>query len=105
MTPTQRRILWLMVTLDEQFVACTGEGARLEGFGHWLPPEGGLAVRSYSDPLYFMSGHPKRWLEPVERNARGRWYRITEAGRAAAAKIKTEPPVPKRNPTSTFGAF
>ena len=89
MTPIQRRILWLMRTLDEDFVAATTTGARKLGFGHWLAEEGGLVVRVYGESEYFMRS--RGWLEQVERNARGRWYRITDEGRAVAATILTEP--------------
>ena len=86
-----------MHTLGEEFVASTGDGARIHGFGHWQVPEGGLAVRAYGTPLYFM----KAYLQPVERNVRGRWYGLTEAGRAV--RIATEPKLKGPNPYSDFG--
>lgn len=110
MSPTQRRILWLMRQHDEDYVACSGHGARLHGFGHAINSEGGLFIRAYSDPLYFMStvatasGRPEPWLLRVQRNTPGEWWQLTEAGKQAAASIREEPPVPARNNRSHFGA-
>lgn len=103
MTPIQKRILWLMRTLEEEFVAPTTTGARKLGFGHWQAAEGGLVVRVYGEPEYFMRS--RGWLKHVERNAQGRWYQITDEGRAVAATILTEPKAKAPNPTSTFGRF
>ena len=70
---------------------------------------GGLVIRAYSNPLYFMStaatgsGRPMPWLERVKRNAPGTWYKLTPAGLDAVRSIKEEPPVPPRNPYSDFG--
>jgi hypothetical protein len=97
----QRRILWHMRDKNTDLVAETGEGARTEGFGCWIVDEGGLAIRAYSHPLYFMRS--RGLIEPIGRNARGIWYRLTDAGREAQATVKTCPRY-VRNIYSNFGA-
>lgn len=88
MTPTQRKILWHMHKEGEEFAACTGYRARLDGFGVAAALHGGLVFRAYSDPLYHMARGTLRFFEAVERNVPGRWYRLNEAGKAAAAKVQ-----------------
>lgn len=101
MTPIQKRILWLLREHGEDTVACTGKGSRLNGFGAWTHKHGGLVIRAYSDPLYWMEA--KGWLFRVTRNTPGHWYRLTNEGCIVADGIKTEPPAPRRNTRSTFG--
>lgn len=101
MTPTQRRILWLMKQFENMPVACTGRNARKDGFGHWEHSDGGLVIRAYCDPLYHMRA--RGWLHSIVRNTPGSWYGITPEGRALQKAIKGEPPAPMPNSRSDFG--
>lgn len=84
-TPMQRRILKAMDADDLGFAAFTGERARKAGFGVFDAKHGGIVIRAYQNPEFFLKG--RGLIERVERNVPGYWYRITEDGRRAVESL------------------
>lgn len=85
LTRVQCRILSAMGTDELGFAAFTGENARRLGFGIIPAKHGGIIIRAYQSPEYFL--RQRGLLERVERNVPGYWYRMTEAGRAAFERL------------------
>jgi hypothetical protein len=82
----QRRILSAMDRDELGFAAFTGEDSRRLGFGVIPAKHGGIVIRCYGLPAYFLHHH-RKLIEPTERNVPGVWYRMTDTGRAALAKV------------------
>lgn len=79
----QRRVLSAMANDDIGLAAFTGEESRKCGFGVFPAKGGGIIIRAYQGPEYFLK--LRGLIEPIERNVPGHWYRLTETGRAALA--------------------
>lgn len=75
----QKRILIAMAETD--FAAFTGEKSRVLGFGIFEGKYGGIIIRAYQSPYFFLKN--RGLIEPCPRNVLGYWYRITDAGRSA----------------------
>lgn len=84
LTPMQRKVLSAMS--DGEPAIFNGEGSRRFGFGVASARYGGRVIRAYGLPEWFLQN--RNFIERVERNVPGSWFRITEAGRAAIAKAK-----------------
>ena len=83
LTPMQQRVLSAMADADPGYAAFTGERARKDGFGVFAAKHGGIVIRAYSHPEFFLKA--RGLIEKQERNIPGYWYRLTAAGRAALA--------------------
>lgn len=80
----QRRILTAMQNDELGFAAFTGEHSRKRGFGVFDAKHGGIIIRAYQSPEFFLKN--RGFIERHERNVPGQWFRLTDAGRAALAK-------------------
>lgn len=76
LSPMQRRILTAMSEDDLGFAAFTGERARKDGFGVFAAKHGGIVIRAYQHPEFFLKS--RGLIEVTERNVPGYWYRLTE---------------------------
>jgi len=85
LTPTQRRIL---MALREHGTAAFFGGTR--SFYVKTLEEGGVVINAYCTPEWFLAG--RGLIVRVPRNLPGEWYKLSEAGEARAATLKTEPP-------------
>lgn len=86
LTPTQGRILRAMRDDPLGFAAFVSTHCRKLGFGICKARGGGIVVRAYGGPEFFLE-HTRKLIEPVIREGiGGYWYRLTEAGRAAVAR-------------------
>lgn len=83
LSPMQRRILSAMQDDEIGFAAFTGEQSRKLGFGVFAAKHGGIVIRAYQHPEFFLKS--RGLIEQRERNVPGYWYRVTDAGRAALA--------------------
>lgn len=80
LSPMQLRILRAMI--ERGYAAFTGDGARKQGFGVFTAKHGGIVIRAYQSPQYFLSH--RGLIRQVEREGiPGVWYEITPAGRDA----------------------
>lgn len=79
LTKMQRNVLAAMVR--EGPAAFTGEEARKLGFGVFGAKHGGIIIRAYSYPAFFLER--RGMIEQQERNVPGVWFRVTAKGRAA----------------------
>lgn len=86
LSPMQRRILSAMQADELGFAAFTGEQSRKHGFGVFGAKHGGIVIRAYQHPEYFLKS--RGLIEQHERNVPGYWYRVTDAGRAALARAE-----------------
>lgn len=85
LTPTQGRILRAMRDDPLGFAGFYSAGSRKLGFIASPAMSGGIVIRCYGDPAYFMVA--RGLIELVKREGiGGYWYRLTEAGRAAVGK-------------------
>lgn len=80
----QRRILNVMV--EKGYAAFTGERARKDGFGVFAAKHGGVLIRAYQSPQYFLNA--RHLIRKVDRiigdfMVPGTWYEITDDGREA----------------------
>jgi hypothetical protein len=79
LTTMQSDILVAMKRGD--LAAFTGNLARKYGFGICRAKDGGVVIRAYSNPQWFLV--QRGLIEPKERDVPGQWYQITPKGRAA----------------------
>lgn len=84
----QRRILSVMLTSG--FAAFTGERARKDGFGVFDAKHGGVVIRAYQSPQYFLKQRGlivvvERFIGESQLKVPGTWYAITDKGREAIA--------------------
>jgi len=84
LTDMQRRILTAMAHDETGLAAFIGEKSRKLGFGVIPAKHGGIIVRAYGNPAYFLNAH--RLIEQQKRNVPGTWFRLTEAGRSAVRR-------------------
>ena len=84
LTPRQKQILQLMSDLDDLDAARFMGGTR--GFSVATVRDGGLVIRCYQEPELWLEG--RGLIAAVRSNRPGRWYRLTEAGRTAAGRIR-----------------
>ncbi len=89
LTPMQRRIVQALTDCapNEQFAAFTGDKARKIGFEVMPAKAGGIIIRAYASPEYFLVN--RGLLERVDRGTPGTWYRLTEKGKAHAPKPRS----------------
>jgi hypothetical protein len=81
LTPMQRIILDAMA--EKGPAAFNGKGSRTLGFGLIPAEHGGIIVRAYGLPEWFLKA--RGLIERQDRNVPGIWFRITDKGRAARA--------------------
>jgi hypothetical protein len=79
LTPMQSKILAAMRADETGFAAFTGEAARKFGFAILQAKHGGIIIRAYGTPEYFLKA--RGLIERVERNVPGNWYKLTAAAR------------------------
>ena len=79
LTPTQRKILRLM---RDHGAALISGGTRIFGS---VVIEQGVLIRAYQSPEHFLVA--RGLLKPIQMNAPGRWYRLTEDGERRAAHL------------------
>ncbi len=80
LTKRQRQILALMLMHGTtRFFG----GTRL--FKYTNAYEDGFTITAYQDPELFLER--RGLIERVERNASGRWYKLTASGHAAACRV------------------
>lgn len=86
LTKMQRKILTAM---RDGPAAFTGEKARKHGFGIFEGKHGGVIIRAYGTPEWFLKS--RGLIEQSPRNVPGSWFRLTEQGRVAitAGKLGT----------------
>lgn len=84
LTPMQIKILRAIAENDLGYAAFNGANSRRLGFGVWQHREGGIVIRAYGIPEWFL--HSRKLIEPVDRNILGAWFRLTDTGRAAVEK-------------------
>lgn len=83
LTRMQRDILSAMKIDGVGLAAFTGEKSRRYGFGIMAAKHGGIIVRAYGTPEFFLKS--RGLIELHERNVPGYWYRLTDAGRNAVS--------------------
>jgi hypothetical protein len=83
LTKMQRRILAAMDA--NSFATFTGTEARKRGFAVFDSRYGGVVIRAYGNPAYFLEH--RGLIDSQKRSAPGRWYRITRAGVALIRNI------------------
>lgn len=76
LSPMQRRIIEVMK--EKGFAAFTGELARKHGFGVFAAKHGGVVIRAYQSPQWFLK--QRKLIEVVERDVPGTWYKLTDKG-------------------------
>ena len=86
LTATQRRVLTAMAGDELGLAAFTGEGSRRLGFAVLEAKAGGIIIRAYSAPEYFLK--TRGLIDAAPRKCPGHWYRLTHAGRRAALKLR-----------------
>ena len=84
LTPRQKQILQLMLDLDDLDAARFFGGTR--GFSVSTLRGGGLVIRCYQIPEFWLAS--RGLIAEVQTNEPGRWYRLTDQGRAAAERIR-----------------
>jgi hypothetical protein len=83
LTKMQRKILDAMHDAGG-IAAFTGEKARVNGFGVFKAKAGGVIIRAYGNPAYFLKA--RGLIFPLEREAPGQWFVITDVGERARMK-------------------
>ena len=84
MTPRQKQILQLMLDLDDLDAAIFLGGTR--GFSVATLRGGGILIKAYQTPEFWLAN--RGLIAEVQANTPGRWYRLTDEGRAAAGRIR-----------------
>lgn len=79
LTKMQRDVLTAMAS--GELAAFHGEQSRVLGFGVYPARSGGIVIRAYQTPQWFLKG--RGLIRERSRNVPGVWYEITDAGRAA----------------------
>lgn len=77
----QRRILEAMARGG--LAAFTGEKARKLGFAVLDAKHGGIIIRAYQNPEFFLAR--RGLIQKYQRDVPGYWYAITDAGKEAIA--------------------
>jgi len=85
LTKMQRQILKALADDTTGVAAFTGEKARKMGFGIFQAKHGGIIIRAYGTPSFFLES--RGLIQRRERNVPGYWYSLTEAGRQAVARM------------------
>ena len=83
LTLRQRQILLLMLQHGTTIFAGGTRGFSWVGLASDAP--GGLLIRAYQTPEYFLAG--RGLIERVPMNAAGTWYRLTGDGNRIAARL------------------
>lgn len=83
LSPMQKRIIEIMK--EKGPAAFTGEHARKHGFGVFEAKHGGVVIRAYQSPQWFLK--QRGLIEVVERfigesklKVPGTWYKLTDKG-------------------------
>lgn len=85
LSPMQVRILSAMRDDETGLAAFTGKKSRKLGFGISQALYGGIVIRAYQHPQWFLKN--RRLIEKQDRDVQGTWYRLTDAGRAALQRL------------------
>lgn len=88
LTKMQRDIILALDKDADGFAAFTGRQSRVLGFGTWQHQQGGIIIRAYQTPQFFLKG--RKILEQFERNIPGYWYRLTPLGKKLAKKLREQ---------------
>lgn len=79
LSPMQWQILATMEARGP--AAFTGERSRVDGFGVFDAKHGGVVIRAYQSPQWFLK--QRGLIALLERAFPGTWYEITDKGRKA----------------------